>query len=162
MGVKATLLELYNPLMVSSGIPANGGLAAGQVAAAAGTATSSTTVSLGAGNSWIVGNMPVYDVTSAALIGKVATYTANATTATLSANASSTITSGDVLQFGLTPSDLAAGETAGADVRGLVQVAQLHLSEAIAIINYLTTDVITSSQDATLNTVLTSAVTSLS
>lgn len=162
MGAKSTLLELFNPAMVQSGEPVNGSLAIGQVAAAGATSTSSAAVTLAAGNSWIVAGMNVYDVTAGANVGTVSSYTAGGTSLTLSANASHAIATGDVLQFGFTPSDLAVGFAAGADVRGLVGEAIKACNEALAKLNYLSTDVITSSQDSAANTLIASAITSLS
>jgi len=162
MGVRATLLQLYNAnAMVNS--QQTTGLPAGQLLAASNPSTGSPNVTMAATiPAWVVANMLVYDVTAGKLLGVVSSG-AGTTTLVLGAN-SAFVGSGtsDVLQFGFTPSDLTVGTTAGADVRGLIEVAQLKLTEAIQLINYLTSDVITSGQNATINTVLTTAVTNLS
>lgn len=161
MGARATLLEVYNQAMNLSGQAGYGGLGLGQLASGGTTSTSSPTVTLAQNApSWVVASMNVYDVTAGGNCGKVSTVS-NATV-TLAANSTTAIANGDVLQFGFTPSDLAVGAAAGSDVRGLVQLAQLKCSEAIAVLTYLTSDVITNSQDLNAYTALQAAITSLS
>jgi hypothetical protein len=118
-------------------------------------------VTLLTGVSWIVAGMPVYDVTTGFLIGTVGSYTSGSTSLTLAANASHAITSGDVLMFGFTPGDLVAGQVAGADIQGIIDLCIVKANEIAALVSYLQTDVITSSQDATLNTLLGTIATAL-
>ncbi len=63
----------------------------------AATATSSPTLTLASAAPWIVGGMPVYDVTTGKSIGTVSSTTG--TTVTLAANAANAVTSGDTLSF---------------------------------------------------------------
>jgi hypothetical protein len=61
------------------------------------TATSSPTLALASAAPWIVGGMPVYDVTTGESIGTVSSTTG--TTVTLTANAANAVASGDTLSF---------------------------------------------------------------
>jgi hypothetical protein len=70
---------------------------AGTVATNAATATSSPSLGFASVPSWIVAGMAVYDVTTGALVGTVAS-TAS-TTVTLTANAANAVASGNTLSF---------------------------------------------------------------
>jgi hypothetical protein len=63
----------------------------------AATATSSPTLTLASAAPWIVGGMPVYDVTTGKSIGTVSSTTD--TSVTLTANAANAVASGDTLSF---------------------------------------------------------------
>jgi len=146
--------ELFADGMVLSGQAAYGYLPAGQLSANASWTTGAAVIVMAQTlPSWVVASQIVYDVTSGAKIGTVSSTSNN--TLTLTANMASVSTgAADVLQFGFTPSDLSVGAAAGCDVRGLVQLMRLHAAEIKAICTYLTTDVITSGQDAAANTIL--------
>jgi len=152
MTVQTNLLKLFNP----AGGPTQQ-LAAGASFAASGT----TIVMASAVPAWVVAGMNVYDVTNSQQIGVVAGSTG--TTLTLSATiAHASSGAADVFQFGFTPSDINVGYTAGADIRGIVQECILKAQEIDALMSYLETDVITSSQDSAANTLLAGVVTALS
>jgi hypothetical protein len=155
MGARASLLELYN-----SAAPQPAQLTAGG-AISTGSANITMAATIPA---WVVAGMPVWDVTTGQLLGAVSSG-AGTTTLVLAAvalhNGSG---SADVLQFGLTPPDIAAcyAGPGGTDIRGLIQVAQLKCTEAIALLNFISNDLITSGQDAAANTIIAAAITSLS
>jgi len=158
MGVSAYLNELYNAdgMLATSQVT---GLPLGQIAAGGATATNSTTVVLGiAAPSWIVAGMPVYDVTAGAYVGAVASI--SGVDVTLAADAANAITSGDVLQFGFEPADIAAGFATpnSTDVRGLVQLVQTKMNESRALLNYLLNNVVTNSEDSVTHAILNSAL----
>lgn len=67
----------------------------------AATATSSNTLHYASTPAWIVAGMTVYDITSGALIGTVASVTG--TTVVLTANAASAVASGDNLSYSIWP-----------------------------------------------------------
>ena len=153
MGARAYLLELASVAMPN---PA-------QLSAAGTISTSAATITMAAAlPAWVVAGMPVYDVTAGAYLGLVSSG-AGSTTLTLAANAAHAGSgSADVLQFGFNPSDIQVGYTGGADLRGLVQIAQVKCTEAIALLQYIQNDLITSGQDSQANSILSSAITSLS
>ena len=164
MGVRASLLELYNPLMASNPQAAanNIGLPGiGQVLAASATTTSSETVTLAAPvPSWVVAGMEVFDTTSNLLIGTVGSVSGS--TITLSADASHAIAAGDVLQLGLTPADINAAQLVSTDIRGVIETIQLRCSEAIQLLQFLTNDAVTSGVDSATFTLLNNQITALS
>lgn len=163
MGVRATLLELFNVASIASGQAGFGFLPTAQLQAASNPSTASPNITMAQTiPAWVVTGMEVYDVTAGKLLGTVSSG-AGTTTLVLGAN-SAFVGSGtsDVLQFGLTPSDLAVGAAAGTDVRGEIEMLTRELDVMIAKLNYLATDVITSGQNAAANTILTTAVTNLS
>lgn len=151
MTVITDLLKLFN----AAGGPLQ------QLTTTASWTTSATTLAIsGAVPSWVVAGMNVYDVTKGANIGTVSGSTS--TTLTLSAAASAASSgAADVIQLGLTPSDLAVAAAAGCDVRGILEVCQIKANEIDQLMSYLETDVITSSQDSAANTLLAAIVTAL-
>jgi hypothetical protein len=125
----------------------------GQIAASAALTTGSTSVPLTIPvPPWVVAGMNVFDVTTGLNVGTVASVSGS--TVTLAADAAhASQGAADVLQFGFTPSDLAAGFAAGQDVAGNVAVAYLKAAELAKLISDIE-KVITSSQDSAANTIL--------
>ena len=155
MTITASSNQLYADAMQLSGQALYNYQPIGQLQANSSISLASTTVVMAQTvPSWVVASQIVYDVTANVKIGTVSSISNN--TLTLTADSLNVSTgAADVLQFGFTPSDLAVGAAAGSDIRGLVQLMRLHAAEIKAICTYLTTDVITSSQNAAANTIIT-------
>jgi hypothetical protein len=153
MAVRADLQKMYNIAMVAS--QATTKLPIGQLAAGGTVSTGSANITMAATiPAWVVSGMPVFDVTVGFLLGTVSSG-AGTTTLVLQANAAHAGSgSADVLQFGFTPSDLAVGETAGRDIQGAIQLCTVKANEIAQICADVAADVITSGQNATLNTLL--------
>ena len=151
MAIRAQLQQMFNPAMIAT--QALTGLPIGQLKAASAPSTGATTFNLTITvPAWVVNGMPVWDVTTAQLLGKVST--TSGVQITMAANSAFAGSIGDVIQFGFTPSDLAAGEAAGRDIQGAVQLCIVKANEIAQLMSDLNTDVITSGQDSTLNTLL--------
>lgn len=155
MGAHALLLELYNPAM-------GPGMTNSQLTAGGAIATNTANITMAATiPSWVVAGMPVYDVTVGAYLGVVSSGSGT-TTLVLGSNAAHAGTgTSDVLQFGLTPSDLTVCAAAGTDIVGNLQLAQLKCQELTALLTYISTDLLTSSQDSPVYTTLASVITDL-
>jgi hypothetical protein len=158
MAIRAQLQQMFNPAMIAS--QATTKLPIGQLLAASNPSTGSANITMAATiPAWVVNGMPVYDVTASKLLGTVSSG-AGTTTLVLGAN-SAFAGSGtsDVLQFGFTPSDLQVGFTAGADIQGVIDLCIVKCNEVAQLVSYLSVDVITSGQNATLNTLLATTIT---
>lgn len=107
---------------------------------------------------WVVASMNVYDVTNSKQLGTVSSVSANGLTLTLGANMSNASSAAaDVLQFGLTPSDLAQGYSTARDLQGELQIAWLKAAELAQLITDIE-KVVTSGQDSAANTILGNAL----
>ena len=150
--------QLYADDMIKSGQGAYSNEPIGQLQASASWGTGAAVIVMTqAVPSWVVASQVVYDVTAGAKMGTVSSVSNN--TLTLTANMAA-VSSGanDVLQFGFTPSDLSVGAAAGYDVRGGVQEMRLHAAEIKRIATDMQTNVVTSSQNAAANGILTSII----
>jgi hypothetical protein len=134
------------------------GLPLNQIACNQSFGTGAATITFAAAlPSWVVASMNVYDVTNSQQIGTVSSVSANGLTLTLSANMSHASSgAADVLQFGLTPSDLAQGYATARDLSGEIQVAYLKAAELAQLIADIE-KVVTSGQDSAANTILAAA-----
>ena len=158
MTITASSNQLYADGMQLSGQAAYNNEPIGQLVANASWTTSvAVIVMLENLPSWVVASQIVYDVTSNAKIGTVSSTSNN--TLTLTANMASVSTGAtDVLQFGFTPSDLSVGAAAGYDIRAGVQSMRLHAAEIKRIATDMQTNVITSTQNAAANAILTTLI----
>lgn len=150
--------QLYADGMQLSGQGAYNNLPIGQLQASASWTTAAAVIVMAQNlPSWVIASQIVYDVTSGAKIGTVSSTSNN--TLTLTANMAS-VSSGaaDVLQFGFTPSDLSVGAAAGYDIRGGIEEMRLHAAEIKRIATDMQTNVVTSSQNAAANGILTSII----
>ena len=151
--------QLYADGMQLSGQAAYGYQAIGQLVASSSISLASTTITFVANPlpTWIAASQIVYDVTANVKIGTVSSISNN--TLTLTADSLNVSTgASDVMQFGFTPSDISTGFSDGYDVRGIVQLMRLHASEIKRMATDLQTNVITSTQDAAANAILTNII----
>jgi hypothetical protein len=150
--------QLYADGMQLSGQAAYGNQAIGQLQASSSVSLASTTITF-VDNlpSWVASSQIVWDITANVKIGTVSSASNN--TLTLTADSLNVSTgASDVMQFGFTPSDISTGFGDGYDIRGIVQLMRLHASEIKRMATDLQTNVITSTQDAAANTILTNII----